>query len=86
VCKPDPAIYTYAAQRIGSPPESIVMVGDSLDRDIKPAKSIGMQTAWVEGPSKRPGGDSRQIDIRVRSLVELPAALERCAAAARTVA
>lgn len=83
--KPDPAIFLHAAARLGSPPESIMMVGDSFDRDVRPAKSIGMRTAWLEGPSARPCPDSRQIDLHLRSLAELPGALERFTAA-RTVA
>ncbi len=40
--KPDPAIYKYAANAIGRhDPENILMVGDSFERDVRPAKSHG---------------------------------------------
>ena len=84
--KPDPAIFVHAAERLGLTPSSILMVGDSLDRDMAPAKSIGMQTAWLEGPRERPCPDARLVDVRLRTLADLPAALGRWAAAARTVA
>src|SRR5436190_10446082 len=47
--KPDPAIFIFAAARIGVPAATTMMVGDSFDRDIRPAKSAGMTTAWLEG-------------------------------------
>ena len=41
--KPDPAIYTMGAQRIGLAPEACVFV-DDLGGNLKPAKAIGMAT------------------------------------------
>jgi len=81
--KPDPAIYLYAARCLELPPWSILMVGDSIDRDIKPAKTIGMQTAWLEGPVERLCPELAIPDLRLRALTDLPGALE---ARGRTVA
>jgi putative hydrolase of the HAD superfamily len=81
--KPDPAIYLYAASSLGLHPWSIMMVGDSLDRDIRPAKTIGMKTAWLEGPVERLCPEPALADVRLRALADLPGALE---ARARTVA
>ena len=81
--KPDPAIYVYAAARLACPPSSIMMVGDSFDRDVLPARSIGMKTAWLQGPSGRPCPDRSVPDVCLRALTDLPAALE---ARERTVA
>jgi putative hydrolase of the HAD superfamily len=80
--KPDPAIYVYAAARLGLPPSAIMMVGDSFERDIRPAKGIGMRTAWLSG-GDRPCPDRAAVDLNLRLLSELPGALE---AAERTVA
>jgi putative hydrolase of the HAD superfamily len=74
--KPDPAIYLYAADRVGEMPSSIMMVGDSFERDIRPAKAIGMQTAWLEGPIGRECPSPALADVRLRALAELPAALD----------
>ena len=41
--KPDPAIYRLAAQRLGRPPEAIVLV-DDLPGNLKPARAAGMAT------------------------------------------
>jgi FMN phosphatase YigB (HAD superfamily) len=81
--KPDPAIYLYAARSLGLPSWSIMMVGDSLERDIRPAKAIGMQTAWLEGPVERLCPEPGIADLRLRALSDLSGALE---ARGRTVA
>lgn len=41
--KPDPAIYTLGAQRIGCSPEQCVFV-DDLPGNLKPARAMGMAT------------------------------------------
>ena len=75
--KPDPAIYVYAAARLGWSASSIMMVGDSFDRDVRPAKAIGMQTAWLEGPAGRDCPDRALVDVSLRALADLPGALDR---------
>jgi putative hydrolase of the HAD superfamily len=79
--KPDPAIFIYAAARLGVPPADVLMVGDSFDRDIRPARSAGMTTAWLEGAAPRECPDPSLVDLRLRRLADLRAAL-----AERTVA
>ena len=75
VSKPDPAIYVLAAQDLGRPPEEIIMVGDSFDRDVRPAKKIGMKTAWLEGPVSRDCPDPSLVDLHLRRLADLPGLL-----------
>ena len=75
ICKPDPAIFLHAAKKIGRDPGEIMMVGDSFDRDVRPAKEIGMKTAWLEGAGARPCPDPSLVDLRLRRLADLPAAL-----------
>jgi len=47
VVKPDPKIFTLACQRLGLPPEQVLMVGDSAEADGA-AERIGCATAIVE--------------------------------------
>jgi putative hydrolase of the HAD superfamily len=75
VAKPDPRIYRMAAAALALPPAAIMMVGDSFDRDMVPAKAIGMQTAWLHGGRACP--DATRVDLRLESLADLPAALDR---------
>jgi len=79
--KPDPAIFIYAAAKMALRPSNVMMVGDSFDRDVRPAKSIGMMTAWLEGPAPRTCPDPSLADVRLRHLAELPAMLEMRASA-----
>jgi putative hydrolase of the HAD superfamily len=75
VCKPDPGIYVLAAQKLDLDPGEIMMVGDSFDRDVWPAKEIGMKTAWLEGVEPRDCPDPSIVDLRLRALADLREAL-----------
>ena len=73
--KPDPAIFRYAADELGGDPGRMMMVGDSFERDVRPAKEAGMKTAWLEGMEPRECPEPRLVDLRLRKLADLPAAL-----------
>ena len=73
--KPDPAIFRYAAGKLGGDPGAMMMVGDSFHRDVRPAKTAGMKTAWLEGTPARECPDPSLVDLRLRRLADLPAAL-----------
>lgn len=47
--KPDPAIFLLAAERLGYSPAEITVVGDSIEKDILPAKEAGFLTVWLRG-------------------------------------
>ncbi len=69
--KPDPAIYIQAAQRLGRETETILMVGDSFARDVRPAKAVGMKTAWLEGGDSDQCPEPALVDFRLRELGDL---------------
>jgi putative hydrolase of the HAD superfamily len=73
--KPDPAIFLHAAEKLGGDPETMMMVGDSFARDVLPAKKAGMKTAWLEGVAARECPDPSMVDLHLRRLADLPAAL-----------
>ena len=75
VAKPDPGIFVHAAEKLGRNPAEIMMVGDSFDRDVRPAKQIGMKTAWLEGIEPRDCPDPSLVDVRLRALADLRGAL-----------
>jgi HAD superfamily hydrolase (TIGR01509 family) len=66
--KPDPRFFGRAAEEIGIEPTRLLMVGDSLERDIRPAKKIGMQTAWLN-PNSR--ATDAATDFQLSRLTEL---------------
>jgi putative hydrolase of the HAD superfamily len=79
VDKPDPAIFTYALDEAGVPAGEVVMVGDRLDRDIAPAKALGMRTVWVlrnEAPDDPTPEQLAVPDAAARSLTEVPAIVD----------
>lgn len=55
VRKPDPRIFMLGVVALGFAPQEVLVVGDSLKKDILPAESIGCQAAWLKGP----GWDNR---------------------------
>jgi putative hydrolase of the HAD superfamily len=72
VSKPDPKIYTLALERLKTPAYQTMMIGDNFERDILPAKALGMKTAWLVGDQKRDCPDPTKVDLILRSLEELP--------------
>lgn len=49
VRKPDPAIFALGVDALGLKPEEVLVVGDSLRKDILPAESLGCKVAWLKG-------------------------------------
>ena len=49
VRKPDPAIYRLGVEAAGCPAEECVVIGDSFDKDIVPANTVGCKTVWLKG-------------------------------------
>lgn len=47
VSKPSPRIFLMAIEASGCDASQCVMVGDRLDNDMKPAKTLGMKTVWM---------------------------------------
>jgi putative hydrolase of the HAD superfamily len=46
--KPSPQAFLHVLDRLNVAPHEAVMVGDSLDFDIEPARRLGMRTVWVD--------------------------------------
>ncbi|HZT41718.1 MAG TPA: HAD family hydrolase [Chthonomonadaceae bacterium] len=81
--KPDPAIFRWALEQAGCPPERALMIGDRPDNDIAPARSLGMRTirfqrgllyTWYE-----PLQENEHADLIVRETLDLPRAVRRLA-------
>ena len=47
--KPDPRIFLLGAETLGLAPDELTVVGDSIGKDIVPARSIGCRTVWLQG-------------------------------------
>ncbi|HPQ41255.1 MAG TPA: HAD-IA family hydrolase [bacterium] len=71
--KPDISLYNFAASKLDMEPQYIVMVGDRMDWDIRPAKEIGMQTIFLNGDGDSVDGDvaSLYADVVISDLKEI---------------
>ena len=47
--KPDPRIFQKGIDDLGLQPQEVLVVGDSIEKDIIPAKTLGCPTAWMKG-------------------------------------
>lgn len=72
VRKPDPRIFTLGVEALGLKAEDIVVVGDSMDKDIIPASKAGCQTVWFKGEGWTDDPvDERLADRVITDLTEL---------------
>ncbi len=47
--KPDPRIFQMGVEALGLQSGEVTVVGDSIEKDIMPAHSIGCRTVWLKG-------------------------------------
>lgn len=71
VRKPDPAIFQLGVDALGLPSNEVLVVGDSLKKDILPAESIGCHTAWIKGKGWTADEDAQTHPSQISSLTEL---------------
>jgi len=70
--KPDPKLFELALAKLELPAEQVAFVGDNFDRDIVPAKSVGMKTYWLLGDQEKTPPLASQVDVILHSLEDLP--------------
>ena len=73
--KPDKAIFELAISKLATPANQIIHVGNRIDTDVLPAKSLGMRTVWVRRGEANPDpteSDLKQADLAVYELTNLP--------------
>lgn len=68
--KPSPRLLLQALGMLDLPPQEVLFIGDSLERDIAPAKALGMATCWVTAC----GGCADVADFCMPSIAALTAA------------
>lgn len=78
VAKPDPRIFTAAAERLGLAPGEILHVGDDPELDVVGAREAGLRTAWINRAGHPwPGALGSAPDLDLRDMGELADWLER---------
>jgi len=72
VRKPDPSIFKLGVEALGLQPGEVTVVGDSLEKDIIPARKAGCRTVWLQGEQWTDDFvDSRTADLVIKELSEL---------------
>jgi len=79
VRKPDPAIFRLGTDRLGVPAHEAYVVGDSYERDIVPAKSIGCRTIWLKGKSWTTPASTDAADVTIERFEEVSSIITRSA-------
>jgi FMN phosphatase YigB (HAD superfamily) len=75
VRKPDPRIFRHALDALGCSPADALVVGDSYDRDIVPAKSLGCATVWLQHGFEDAGRENDKADFIIPTLSRLDSIL-----------
>lgn len=70
--KPDPKIFEIALNELGVSPIDAVMIGDSYDNDIKPAKSLGCYTIWINIKGWNNPADTKDADSIINTIKKIP--------------
>ncbi|MEE9323460.1 MAG: HAD family hydrolase [Candidatus Aenigmarchaeota archaeon] len=63
--KPDPEIFRYLIKVTGAGKDDIVYVGDDPERDIKPAKELGMKAILLKNPENLPASAWRNYEVEL---------------------
>jgi len=54
--KPNPAYFAETLAQLGWPEEAVLVVGNDLENDIRPAQKLGLPAYWVQPKQGRPQG------------------------------
>ena len=71
ITKPDPAIFRLAIEKLNIHPNEAIIVGDSYERDIKPAKSLSCKTIWLDVSSWTKPKETTNADFIVKDIMEI---------------
>ncbi len=63
--KPAPEFYLAIIEKLSVKPNSVTMVGDSLEKDILPCHKLGLNTIWLTS------GQSKEVPEGVRVIESL---------------
>ncbi|MEA3343341.1 MAG: HAD family hydrolase, partial [archaeon] len=71
--KPHEEPFLKAIELSGLAPGECVYVGDSLTKDMMPAKKIGMKTIWLTRESEK----NEFVDVSIGSIYEVEEAISK---------
>jgi len=71
VRKPDPQIFRLGVEALQLPANEVVVIGDSYDKDIVPAKTTGCQTIWLKNTGWNAYTGNETADLIISDFAEL---------------
>jgi putative hydrolase of the HAD superfamily len=78
--KPNPEFFALAVKELNLKPNEVVHIGNRIDNDVKPAKSIGMKTIWVMRGEANPDPSREDLslpDLAISNLENLEEPIQR---------
>lgn len=72
VRKPNPTLFRLGVDALEMPAENIVVVGDSLTKDIIPAESLGCKVLWIKGKGWTTDEDAQTHPCIIKSITQVP--------------
>ncbi len=73
VRKPNPTLFRLGVDALEMPAENVVVIGDSLRKDIEPAESLGCKVLWIKGKGWTADEDAQTHSCTIKSILEVPA-------------
>ena len=72
VRKPNPVIFKLGVDVLEMEPGEVLVVGDSLKKDILPAEALGCHTLWLKGKGWTPDEDALTHPGTIKTLSDVP--------------
>jgi putative hydrolase of the HAD superfamily len=69
--KPDPRIFSLGIEALRLLPGEVVVIGDSYDKDILPAGSMGCRTIWLKNSGWKAYAGNETADVIIPDFAEL---------------
>lgn len=69
--KPNPTLFKLGVDALELPAEDVVVIGDSLRKDIVPAESLGCKVLWLKGKGWTADEDAQTHPCQISSLKDV---------------
>ena len=69
--KPNPTLFRLGVDALELEPSEVLVVGDSLRKDIEPAESLGCQVLWLKGKGWTPDEDALTHPNTITSITQV---------------
>lgn len=79
VRKPNPTLFRLGVDALELPADEVLVVGDSLKKDILPAESLGCPVLWLKGKGWTEEEDAQTHPAMIKSITDVPGRIDdRC--------